>query len=128
MRRTARTETIVAPWPWTYAEVGRWYIKGMALDLVRKRQQAHAYLDRLRPDQLSAVRELLETMLDPVSEAVANAPVEDEEISAEEERAAAQAREWLKQNRPIPHQEVLADFGLTMDDFARLGRTPLPPE
>jgi hypothetical protein len=100
----------------------------MALDLVHERQQAHAYLDHLPPEQLSVVRALLETMLDPVSRAIANAPVEDEEISAEEQRAVAEAHEWLKHNKPIPHEEVLAEFGLTMDDFERMGRTPLPPE
>src|ERR1035441_6388074 len=85
--------------------------KDMALDLVQERQQAHAYLHRLPPEQLSAVRGLLETMLDPVSRATANAPIEDEEISAEEERAVAQAREWLKHNKPIPHEEALAALG-----------------
>ena len=100
----------------------------MALDLVQERQQAHAYLDRLPPEQLSAVPGLLETMLDPVSRATANAPIEDEEISAEEERAVAEAREWLKHNKPIPHEEVLAALGLTLDDFERMGRTPLARE
>jgi hypothetical protein len=71
---------------------------------------------------------LLETMLDPLSRTIANAPIEDEEIGEEEERAAAVAREWLKRNPAIPHEEVLAGFGLTMEDFERLGRTPLPPE
>lgn len=98
----------------------------MALDFAQERQQAHAYLDRLPPEQLSAVRGLLETMLDPVSRALANAPVEDEEIGEEEEHAAAESREWLKHNKPIPHEEVLAEFGLTMEDFERMGRTPLP--
>ena len=100
----------------------------MALDLVHERQQAHAYLDHLPPEQLSAVRSLLETMLDPVSRAIANAPLEDEQISVEEQRAVAEAHEWLKQNKPIPHEQVLAEFGLTMDEFERMGRTPLPPE
>jgi hypothetical protein len=100
----------------------------MALDVAQERQQAHAYLDRLPPAQLTAVRGLLETMLDPVSRAIANAPIEDEEIGEEEERAAAEARELLKHNQPIPHEEVLAGFGLTMEDFERMGRTPPPPE
>lgn len=100
----------------------------MALDFVHERRQAHAYLDRLPPEQLSAVRGLLETMLDPISRALANAPIEDEEIGADEERAAAESREWLKHNKPIPHEEVLAEFGLTADDFDRMGRTPLPAE
>ena len=100
----------------------------MALDFVQERHQAHAYLDRLPPEQLSAVRGLLETMLDPVSRAIANAPIEDEEIGAEEELAVAEAREWLKHNKPIPHEEVLAELGLTLADFERMGHTPLPPE
>jgi hypothetical protein len=99
----------------------------MALDFVQEREQAHAYLDRLPPEQLSAVRGLMETMLDPVSRVLANAPAEDEEIGEEEERAVAESREWLKHNKPIPHEEVLAEFGLTMEDFERMGRTPLPP-
>ena len=100
----------------------------MALELAQERQKARAYLDHLSPAQLSAVRSLLETMLDPVSRALANAPIEDEEISEEEERDVAEAREWLKHNKPIPHEEVLAEFGLTMADFEEMGRRPLPPE
>src|ERR1700690_2618718 len=100
----------------------------MAVDFVQERQQAHAYLDRLPPDQLSAGRGLLETMLAPVSRALANAPIDDEEISEEEDRAVAEAREWLKHNKPIPNEEVLADLGLSLADFERMGRTPLPPE
>ena len=54
-------------------------------DPKQERRQAHAYLDHLPDAQLSAVRSLLETMLDPVSRALANAPAEDEEIGAEED-------------------------------------------
>jgi hypothetical protein len=67
-------------------------------------------------------------MPDPVCRALASAPLEDEEIPAEEEQAVAEAREWRKHNRPIPHGEVLAELGLSMADFERMGRTPLPPE
>ena len=59
----------------------------MALDAAQERQQAHVYPDRLPATQLSAVRSLLETMLDPVSRALSRAPIEDEEIS-EEKRIA----------------------------------------
>ena len=46
----------------------------------------------------------------------------------EEERAVAEAREWRKHNKPIPHEEVLAELGLSMGDFERMGQTPLPSE
>jgi hypothetical protein len=64
----------------------------------------------------------------PKNFGLANAPAEDEEISEEEEVAATQSREWLKHNDPIPNEEVLAEFGLTMEDFDRMGRSPLPSE
>ncbi len=92
------------------------------------RDDAHRLIDRLPETQLSALVGLLETIVDPVAAALRNAPIEDEEIGEEERRAVAEAHEWLKHNKPIPHEEVLAEFGLTMDDFERMGRTPLEPE
>jgi hypothetical protein len=89
-------------------------------------QHARQLLSHLAPDQVAAVVHLMEVMLDPVSRALADAPLEDEEISEEEERAVAASREWLKHNKPIPNEEVLAEFGLTMADFERMGQTPLP--
>jgi hypothetical protein len=91
-------------------------------------EHARKLIDHLAPNQVAAVVHLMEVMLDPVSRALANAPPEDEEISEEEERAVAEAREWLKHNKPIPHEEVLADLGLSPADFEQMGRTPRPPE
>jgi hypothetical protein len=42
------------------------------------KQQAHQLIERLPPNQLSAVVDLPELMLDPVPRAVVNAPVDDE--------------------------------------------------
>jgi len=92
------------------------------------RQIAHELVDRLPEVQIAGPVRFLETIVDPAAAALANAPAEDEEISDEEERAVAEAREWRKHNQPIPHEEVLADLGLTMADFERMGRTRLPPD
>ena len=81
-----------------------------------ERQQAHAYLDHLPAAQLSAVRGLLESMLDPVSRALANAPIDDEPVTEEEERDVAEAREWLKHNKGIPFEQVVAELGFTMEE------------
>lgn len=86
-------------------------------DLAQERQQAHAYLDQLPPAQLSAVRRLLETMLDPVSRALSNASTEDEEISEEEKQAIERSREWFRHNKGIPFEEVAAECGFTMDQI-----------
>jgi hypothetical protein len=40
--------------------------------------RAHEVIDRLEPKQASAVVGLLESILDPVSRAIANAPIDDE--------------------------------------------------
>jgi hypothetical protein len=56
-------------------------------------------------------------MLDPVSCAIANAPLGDEPLAAEEAQALVEAREWLKHNRPIPHEQVLAELGITQEEI-----------
>ena len=97
----------------------------MATTAANSKQLAHELIERMTPGQVSAVVGLLEVMLDPVSATPANVPVEDEEISEEEERAVAESKAWLKENKPIPNEVVLAEFGLTPDDFERMGHTPL---
>jgi hypothetical protein len=92
------------------------------------RQHAHELIDRMPEMQVSSLVHFLETIVDPAAVALRHAPFEDEEIGEEEERAVAEAREWLKHNKPIPHEEVLAEFGLTMADWERMGLTPLPGE
>jgi hypothetical protein len=82
-----------------------------------EKQQAHELIERLPPTQLSAVVVLLEAMLDPVSRALANAPLDDEPVTAEEEKELAEAREWLKHNKGIPHEQVLAELGITQEEI-----------
>jgi hypothetical protein len=82
----------------------------------QERQQAHALLDMLPVEKLNAVRSLLEVMVDPVSRALANAPVDDEPTTEDEERAVAEAREWLKNNPGIPFEQVVTELGLTMEE------------
>ena len=64
----------------------------MATTATNPKQQAHELIDRLSTGQVSAVVGLLEAMLDPVSVALANAPIDDEPVSEEEAREIAEAR------------------------------------
>src|ERR1700676_458252 len=89
----------------------------MAHDSSNEKQQAHELIERLPPTQLSAVVGLLEAMLDPFSRALANVPIDDEPVTAEEEKALAEAREWLKHNKGIPHEQVLAELGITQEEI-----------
>jgi len=77
------------------------------------KEHAHELIERLPPSQLTAVVGLLEAMLDPVARAIAHAPVDDEPLTAEEQKALAEAEMWLKDHKPIPHEQVLADLGIT---------------
>ncbi len=93
-----------------------------------QKQHAHELVDRLDTGQLNAVVRLLEVMTDPLARAIANAPIEDEPISEEEIRAVEASKDWLKTHDGIPNAEVLAEFGLTSEDFEHMGRTPLEPD
>ena len=91
------------------------------IDLAHERQEAQELLNRLTAEQLVAVVHLMRVIAeDPVGKKLSSAPLETEEISAEEEAKARASREWLKHNSPIPNREVLAEFGLTEADFEKM--------
>jgi len=73
------------------------------------RKEAHDLIDQMTPEQIRAAIPVLRAMLPK--------PIEDEEISEAEKAAVAEADDWLKHNKPIPFEEVLADFGLTVEDL-----------
>jgi hypothetical protein len=91
----------------------------MASAAIDPRQQAHSLIDRMATSQVSAVVGLLETMLDPVALAIANAPYDDEPESEEERHAVAASKAWMAEHpgQGIPHEEILAEFGLTAEDL-----------
>ena len=93
----------------------------MANKVDKDRQQAHELIERLSPGQVKAVAHLLEAMMDPVSRAIANAPVDDEPETEQERQAVAESKAWFERHRGggIRHEEVLADFGLTTEDFKK---------
>jgi hypothetical protein len=88
----------------------------MEPDFTQERRQAHALLDLLPPAKLSAVRRVLEVMVDPDDEplarSLANAPVESEPVSAEEAAALDEAHASIARGEGIPHEEILREFGL----------------
>jgi len=79
------------------------------------KQHAHQLLDQLDPGQFEAVVRLLEVMTDPANTSLANAPIDDEPVSEEEERAVAASKEWFKHNAGIPFEDVVAELGFTME-------------
>ena len=80
------------------------------------KKHAHDLVDRLTSGQLAAIVHLLETMVQPEDRG-------DTPTEAERE-AIAEADEWLRHNEPIPHEQVLAEFGLTMADWEKMADEP----
>lgn len=100
----------------------------MEPDLNQQREHAHAFLDRLPADQLSAVCGLLGSMLSPLDRKLALAPMDDEPPTPEDVAAIQAGIASLEKGGGVPMEEVLADFGLTMEDFHRMAETSLPKE
>lgn len=60
-----------------------------------------------------ALRLLRASREDPLMRRLDNAPLEDEEISEEEEAAVQEARDELTSGaRTIPHEQIKREFGL----------------
>jgi len=88
----------------------------MAADKLESK--AHELIGQLNAGKLAAVVHLLEVM------------VHDEDIderdtlSPAEAKAIAEADEWSKSNAPIPHEQVLAEFGLSTAEWEKMSREP----
>ncbi len=87
------------------------------------RQEAHTLIDTMPSYQVATVVGLLQSMLDPVSRALANAPFDDEPESEAERLEMAEQDQWLADHPEdtVDHADVLADFGLstTMEPLVR---------
>ncbi len=82
----------------------------------QQKQLAHGMIERLAPEQLSAVVGLLEVMLDPFDRALATAEIDDEPVTEEERRDIEASREWFKHNQGTPFEQVVTELGLTMEE------------
>jgi hypothetical protein len=99
----------------------------MANGSADEKQHAHELIDRMAPGQVSAVVGLLEIMLDPLARTLAAAPYDDEPVSQEEAREVEASKASIARGEGIPHEKVIAEFGLSSEDFERMGRTPPKP-
>ena len=86
-----------------------------------KRQHVEQLIGQLAPDQLEAVAHLLEVMLDPVARSIADAPFEDDEISAETAAELDAAHASIARGEGVPHEEIMRQHPAVEED-RRLGR------
>lgn len=78
------------------------------------REHAHELIDRLPESQLAGLVQFLETIVDPVANALRNASFDDEPETDDEKTAVGEAKGWLERNagKGIPHSEALRRLGL----------------
>jgi hypothetical protein len=94
----------------------------MEPDAAQQRQQAHMLLDAVPDNKIPAVRNLLETIVDPLSLAMANAPQERERIVGEIARGLAAEPSPHADGESILHEAILKEFGLSPEDWEQMGR------
>ncbi len=96
----------------------------MSIPLTPK-EHATALLGYLKPEQLDALIPLLATMVPTLERNLAAAPWDDEPVSEEEMRDIEESRIWREKNSPISNAEVLAEYGLTEEEFDRMRKARL---
>lgn len=81
-----------------------------------EREQAHAYLDHLPGEQVSAICALLEAMLDPVSRHLANAPIDDSPLSEEDQLCIEGSRRWRQYEQDVPLDQVANALDCSLEE------------
>jgi hypothetical protein len=66
---------------------------------------------------ITAVRFLEFMMLDAVSRSLATAPIDDEPLTEKEQQALNACEKWFEHNHGIAQEEILAEFGLKLEDI-----------
>jgi hypothetical protein len=79
---------------------------------VTTKERLHRLVDELTEAEAGdALRYVASRRDDPLIRRLDSAPLEDEEISAEEEAAAAEGRADVAAGRSISHEEMLRKYG-----------------
>jgi hypothetical protein len=81
----------------------------MPVNILEAKQHAHELIEQLGPDQIVAVLQLLEVMVEP----------EDEALTEEDRLAVKASREHFRQHpdEGVPFEQFAAECGFTMDQI-----------
>jgi hypothetical protein len=89
-------------------------IDAATISVMTTREKLHQIVDKLPEEELDAALKAIESRADdPLIRRLEEAPLEDEEISPEEEAAVQEARDELAAGAPlISHDEIKREFGI----------------
>jgi len=82
----------------------------MEVDLAQQRRHAHLLIDALPEDKLTAVNNLLDVLVEPFSQSLANVPVEEENLTPETIADLNRAANSLDRGEGISHEEIIREF------------------
>ena len=82
------------------------------MSYAQTKQQAHELIERMAPGQIFAVVAVMETMLDPVSRAIANAPIDDEPETDAERQAVAASKAWMAEHQQMYREGKVGDVAI----------------
>ena len=100
----------------------------MATTATNPKQQAHELIDRMSTGQVSAVVGLLKPCSIPSPSPWPTPPSTTSRSAKKRPARSPRLAPPSHAERVVSNEEVLAEFGLTAEDFERMGRTPLEPE
>jgi hypothetical protein len=92
------------------------------------KEWAHELVERMPVEKVPELVGVLERMVEPVRLSLVNAPFEDEAVSEDENREAAEARARGYAPSATSHEDLLKEFGLSLDDFERMSHEPVEDE
>jgi hypothetical protein len=86
---------------------------GATISVVTAKEKLLKEAPRWTEHEAEVALRAVEREIDPVIRRLEDAPLEDEEISAEEEAAVQEARDELASGAPtISHEEIKREFGI----------------
>jgi len=91
--------------------------RGVAMAYAMTKERAYALIDGLEPAGVPAAVAALELVAAPVKHSLVQVPLEEEEISVEEEAAVPAVKADTLPN--LSMEQILADLGFTQADIER---------
>jgi hypothetical protein len=86
----------------------------LVVELTREQQELVALAVRVPSEDIPVAKRVLNALIgvDPVWQALESAPFDDEEVTAEDEAALAEAEVEFRRGEITSHEEILREFGI----------------